>query len=274
MAEWQRWPGFCPDKAERWAAAKRADVTIRKSKSFSPRVTAERDPTYPSAIAKRETSPDFLAKRAIGERKLTRGQQRHREALADGDLATKSYNILAMATRFVPGGRDSVIAIIKRASLNGDKDATAWRAVYEDLREGQQHRVSLDDVCEAAGVQPDILMGVIVSTATRWGMDMADLTAATMHPLIVHQTAKSAMRIGGDYADVAQKDREFMLQHGKFIATPKGTEIRINASAQAAAAASSQPSVPTFAESLDVASEAQRDVQGELAAAPLDAELA
>jgi hypothetical protein len=173
--------------------------------------------------------------------------------------------------RLVPGGRETCLAYIQRASRNHDPDAAAFWNVFMDLLPIDQDRVDLDDVCEAAGVAPDRIMAVVVSTAMRAGADLADVIAAATYPTTVYQTIKSAHRIGGQFATIAQKDRELVLQHHKFIPTPGRGAIVVNANsnAQAAAAAQSQPSVPSFSDSLTSAISAHRAIQGELAEAQI-----
>lgn len=195
---------------------------------------------------------------------MTTAEKGRRAALARGETSTGMYYGLSEAMRFVPGGRNTLIELVHRAARNGDSAARRWWMVWSDLRLIDQRRVELDAVCETAGVPPDEIMAVAISTAMRFGTDIADLTAAIMHPRIVQQTARSAMRIGGEFADVAQKDRQWMLEHGKFISGPKPTQVTVNASAQAAAAAASQPSVPTFLESVGGAQHAHRSVQRQL----------
>ncbi len=191
-----------------------------------------------------------------------------REELADGKNGTSRYShVISHAWRLVPGGRDLFIALVERSARNGDSDARAWWRVFSDLLPVHQNRVNLDDVSEASGVTPDRIMAVVISTQVRLGMDVGEFVAAVAHPKIVHQTAKSAMRIGGAYADIALKDREHMLTHGKFIPSrgAQGTNVTVNNTAQARADAhalsASQPSVPTFSDSLRPAIMAQREVQ-------------
>lgn len=203
--------------------------------------------------------------------KLGPMERANRNRLSEGDdQGVPNHHILAQTLRFVRGGRLTFVGLIQRAARNGDADARSWWTVFSDLLPSNQLHVDLDAVCEAAGVTPDKIMAVAVSTQMRLGMDAGDLVAATMHPSIVHQTAKSAMRIAGEHADIAQRDREMLFQHHKFIPVPKGVSFSVNASAQAAAAAASAPSVPSFAASLDSATGAHQDIQKRLSA--VDAE--
>lgn len=188
-----------------------------------------------------------------------------RRVLSSGRATSQPNLTLSMLLRFVPGGRKMVIDLIQHAALNGDLSAGRWWTVWSDLRLSEQDRVDLNAICEVSSVPPKEFMAIAISTAMELGTDVADLTAAVLHPRVVKQTFKSAMRIGGEYADVAQRDREMVLQHGKFIAPPKGTTVTVNASAQAAAAAAAaQPSVPTFMESIRAAQTAHKAVQKQL----------
>lgn len=232
----------------------------------------------------RAQSPAVRAKEAVQALAVTDvpasdvRRRRLLDRLATGETnGTTNHHQIATILRFTSGGRATFIGHLERAMRNGDPDARAWWMVYGELLPSQQQRCDLDDVCEAAGVPPDRIMAIAVSSAMRVGADAADYVAAVMHPKIVHQTAKSAMRIGGSHAAIAQKDREMMLQHSKFLPVKGvGTSVTVNNTAQAAAhaAAASQPSVPTFAESLRGPMSAQREVQRQIAAtAPIDADV-
>jgi hypothetical protein len=172
--------------------------------------------------------------------------------------------VLAAALRFIPKGREVFVGMIMTAASNNDPDALAWWRVYQDLLPAQQAKVDLDDVCLASGVTTDRVMAIVVSTSMRLGSDVSELASNTVLPRLVARTAKSAMRIGGKYAAIAQKDREFIFKHHKFIPVPKGTSVHVTAQAAANAGALSQPSVPTFAESLMSAVDAHQVVQGEM----------
>ena len=261
MADTREWPGF---------------RTTDPVEALGPRA-AERDVTYPTRAVSRDKYGPRRARTALlnahGD-DLTSAQAGRRRALANGDFSSlgPTDHILAETIRFVPGGRQTFIGLVQRAARNGDKEALAWWNLYQDLMPVDQKHVELDLVCEASGVTPDRLMAVVVSTAMRAGADAAELVAATTYPSVVRQTVKSALRIGGDHADIAQKDRELLLQHHKFIASPKaGGSVFVNAqaNANAAAKANAEPSVPAFADTLNRAMGAHKDVQGEIIDAAL-----
>lgn len=254
----RQWPGFRYDPPKAiWERGSGPGDGIR---------AAETDPTYPKAVISAQKTSTFLAKKALEA--VTPVEAKNRAALANGECndLPQHKHVLAQTLRFVPGGRTTALAYIQRAARNRDPDAQAWWKIFADLLPSHQKHVDFDDVCEASGVTPDRLMAVVVSTAMRAGADAADMVAATMQPSIVRQTVRSALRIGGQFAAIGQKDRELMLQHYKFVPSPRGVNVSVNANAnaQAAAAAASQPSVPTFSDSLEGAMDAHREVQGEL----------
>jgi len=152
----------------------------------------------------------------------------------------------------ITGGRERFFELVKRASMDGAPSATAFLTCFATLKASEQKRVVLDDVCVAAGVRPRDLMVAVVSAAMDEGEENSDLIAATTEPDIVRQMAKSAKRIGGQHAHVAMRDRHAILQRQKFLPIPKGTTIHVSASANsfAAAAATAEPSVPSFLEDM------------------------
>lgn len=165
------------------------------------------------------------------------------------------YDSISAACRFVRpdadrSARDRILDFIWAAAVNASDVAQRWWVIYADLTTHERARVSFDDVAVAAGIQPARLVAIIVETAMTTGRDAADLVAAVTHPEIVAQTVKSAKRIGGDYADIAHKDRMTLLQNRGFAAVPRGMSVHVhanaNASAQAAAASASRSDIPSF----------------------------
>lgn len=157
---------------------------------------------------------------------------------------------LSLATRYIEGGRERFIELIQRAVLNGQSPEIArWWYVYADLMPVERERVSYDDVCAASGVRPSVLMAIVVSTAMEQNLEVADLVRASLHPQVLRAAAESAIRISGPDAAIAAEDRKQWLQRSGDYLPPRGTNIHVSASAQAAAAsvnAGQDPSVPSF----------------------------
>jgi hypothetical protein len=183
---------------------------------------------------------------------------------------------LTEAIRLLEGGRRRFLELTSLAVANHGVAASAWWEVFQTLNAYQMSKVSFDDVCAASGVKPSDLMSEVISAAMTLGTEVADLVQATMHPQVVSQMTKSAMRITGKYVDTAQKDRFAMLQHSRWLPVPKGASIVVNANSsansKAAAAAAQEPSMPSFDEDVASLQESRAAVQRQLASA-VDAEV-
>lgn len=254
----------------------------------------------PPALALTEQDTLRVRLREITERQRTdplrcaAAQTRGNKPVADRyggvprDLPTlPGVNALSIATRYIDGGRARFIEFVQYAVLNELPAAQAFYFVYCDLLPAERARVSFDDVCAAAGVRPDVLMAEIVSTAMQFGQDVGNLVAAATKPTIMHQLTKSAKRIGGKHAEIAMKDRHEFLRAQGMLVVPKSAQVHVHASAsanaQAAAAAAIDPSMPSFAASMEALAAPRTGVQQELQRqalaapdpdlAPIDAEV-
>lgn len=201
---------------------------------------------------------------------------RQRKVTKDGTaaavlVAMPGVHTLSFATRYIDGGRDRFLEVVKYAALDNHPAAVAWWMVYADLLQSEREIVSFDDVCAAAGIRPSDFVALIVKTAMEQGRDAGNLVAAFMHPLVVKAAAESAQRIDGAGAEIGFKDRERLLQGAGLFPIPRAMSINVHASAnaQAASAAKGEPSVPSFTETLRHAEGIKSGVQKELTAAPL-----
>ena len=177
---------------------------------------------------------------------------------------------MSRAVSQVPGGRPVVFGLIQLGMLDGLPNCQAWWEVYAQLLPAQRLDVAYEDICAAAGVQPKYLMAEVITVAMENGDNVSTLVAELAKPVIVTQLTKSAKRIGGAYADVAQKDRHAFLQARGFLPAPKNavTTVQVHASATAAAAAAAtaqaDPSVPSFAASMEAMRTVRTGVQQQL----------
>jgi hypothetical protein len=173
---------------------------------------------------------------------------------------------ITMATRYIEGGRETVLGYIRLAAMNGNDSAMTWWHAYEDLSQYDQLHVSYDDICAATGVQPKAILMAMAGAGFDANCDIANLLSAHLHPSVVVASAKQAVKPNGI------EDRKLLFQHSGFIPVPKGTQITINNSshAQANAAAAAQatslsnPSVPSFLQDVDDLGMATKAVQGEI----------
>lgn len=174
-----------------------------------------------------------------------------------------------MATRYIEGGRSTVLSYIQLAAMNGNDSAMTWWHVFEKLSKYEQTQVSYDDVCAASGISPKHILMAIAAAGFDANCDIANLLASHLHPKIVNASAKAALKADGI------EDRKLLMQHQGFIPVPKGTSINIHASSQSIAAAhatsSNDASVPSFLEDVDEIGNTDRVVQGEIVAAQIKA---
>lgn len=187
------------------------------------------------------------------------------------DLPTlPGVSSLSIAIRSLPGGRAMFVEFCQFAMLNQLPASQKFWLVLADLTPTQRASVSYDDVCAAAGVRPSQLLMEVMGCAMEFGHDVGNLVAAASHIAIVRQTTKSAMRIGGEYSKIAQRDREMLFEHHAFIPTAQrvASSVVVNANAsanaQAAAAVSSDPSVPSFSGTMHDLHEVRQQTQQQL----------
>jgi hypothetical protein len=158
---------------------------------------------------------------------------------------------LSLAIAYLDGGRDRFVEYVAAAARERHDPARRWLAAYLDLTDYERQIVSFDDLCVVAGIQPSKLMAVVVDTVMTLGYHAGNVVAAHLHPAVVQATYRSAIRLDGEHAQIAQEDRKLALQHAGFVPIPKGATIHVSANAQAAAATLRDGSVPTFRDDLD-----------------------
>lgn len=239
-----------PNKPRSRAAINAANYRARRARGDVA------DPYYPAAAhaAKRAMSrrPSFTE--SLSEDEKVRLKLRDRMRAQMGSKAPMhlpslpGVDALAIATRYIDGGRDTFIEYVQMAVLENHPAATAWYFVYADLTAHERKYVKFGDLCIAAGVKPSTLMAEVVSTVMDRGADAGNLIAAAMHPEVIATLAKSGKLIDGNNPEIYLRDRHAFLQGRGFLPVPKGNTLSVHLSANAAAAAAAQnePTVPSF----------------------------
>lgn len=236
-----------PERPSTLTSAQRQANKRRRERSAQKRAAAE--------AAKLELSAEDQLRLKLREKK-----RRITPAGATATLPTlPGVQGLSAALRYLEGGRALFIDAVQLAMLERDPIAEQWWSVYADLTPYERSIVSLDDVCAASGTRPSKLMAAVVSIAMEHSRDVGNLIAALLHPEVVSKMGESAKRIDGDFAEIAMKDRHAFLQGRNFLPVPRGAQLNVHlsASAQAAAAATNEPSVPSFTQTLQVAGAAR-----------------
>jgi hypothetical protein len=180
-------------------------------------------------------------------------------AVAAGLPTLPGPGSLTLATRALTGGRDTLLAYIRLAAVEGDPSAQTWLHVYDSLKAWERKVATLDDVCVAGGVSPVKLLKAIVGVAFEAGIDVANLVSAQAHPDVVQASIRVAKTNEGI------EDRKLLFQHHNFVPIPKGATIAINvsanATANAASLASADQSVPNFLQDVETLQAPKREVQ-------------
>ncbi len=169
---------------------------------------------------------------------------------------------LTMALRFMDGGRARFLELCQLAAFAHDPAAITFLTVFSELTPAQQLRISIDEVCVSGGVNAIDLLKALVGAAYEAGVETANMVAAVAHPEVVAASVRSAKRIN---SEIGWRDRELLLKHHGFVPIPKGTTVNIgvtaNAQAASVAAATSEPSVPSFLADVSAMTAPRRHVQ-------------
>lgn len=170
-------------------------------------------------------------------------------AAALGLPVTAYHNTLNMVARRLDGGRKEFFRLVALAAAHGDDACRKFLLIFSELPAREQGRCNIDEVCMAAGVSPLALLTTAAAIGYQADVEISGLFRAIAHPEVVRRTIESAKRIDGDFASVAQKDREWLHQSAGFIPVPRNNVINIGVNASASASAESAPqgsSVPSF----------------------------
>jgi len=121
------------------------------------------------------------------------------------------------------GGKESCI---EAARLIQDQDERIKRFVYayDSASETDKAALVLEDLCSAADIPADELLGLIIPALWKRNVDISKLIAAVHHPEIVEATIQAAKSPFG------MPDRKMLHDHMGFLPLPKGQTINIDAS--------------------------------------------
>jgi hypothetical protein len=126
-----------------------------------------------------------------------------------------------MALRNLPGGWKSSIEYARHAWQNGDTVLGRVVECWDGLKKGEQASMTLEKVCELAGIPPADFFGRISAVAFSLGRDVANLVAAAAAPEVVARSVREAKKAGGF------RDREALMKHNGFLPSPQGSRINI-----------------------------------------------
>lgn len=150
-------------------------------------------------------------------------------------LSLPGVQALALATRFLPGGRERFIEYVQLGALNGDATCQTFWQIWAELTPAERQIASFDDVCVAGNLKPADLLAAVVKHAVTMGLDVGRLIAASLHPQVIEAHMQQALKID---SEVAQVERlEHLRAVGVLPIVQKGPVVSISATAAAGAAA-------------------------------------
>jgi hypothetical protein len=184
---------------------------------------------------------------------------------------------LSMAMRLIPGGRRQFLEYIQLACLaktpdgeTGQPDALRWWAVWEGLAPSARTRVTLDEVCFAAGVTPKAIVQVVAGLAFDLNCDLGDFISAVDHPQVVAKTIEIAKTAQGT------AERRMLLDHAGFLPQPKGMNLTLSqrVANMNVTGPAPMPGLPNFADDIRALEGPVGAVQQQLEAGVKPADLA
>lgn len=145
---------------------------------------------------------------------------------------------LGYAASRIHGGRKVFMEFVRIASQS-DERLLPLVEKWDSLSRSDKRYVNLDDLCEAVGIRPGMVLGTAAEAAFDYNTDVSKLMAAVAQPAIVQATIDSALTPEG------VQDRKLLHQHSRFLPTQHGTVVNVEAKA-VAAAQSTQIGLPKF----------------------------
>lgn len=150
-------------------------------------------------------------------------------------MSLPGVQTLALAVRFLPGGRDRFVEYIQLGALNADDTCLRFWQIWAELTPAERQTASFDDVVAAGGIKPADLLAAMVKHAVNFGTDVGRLVYAAAHPQVIDASIQSALKLE---STIGQVDRLRLLEAQGFLpVVQKGPVVSISASAQAAAGA-------------------------------------
>lgn len=149
---------------------------------------------------------------------------------------------------YVFKGAGGKTTCVEAARLVVEQDERIKRFVhaYDTISETDKEKIILEDLCQAADISPDELLGLIIPALWKRNVDISKLIAAVHHPEIVEATIQAAKSPFG------MPDRKMLHDHMGFLPLPKGQTINIDASRKTLVAGGKvmiedgAPGLPTF----------------------------
>ena len=113
--------------------------------------------------------------------------------------------------------------VLDHLSVAEEPEARAVVEAAAKLPDRFLDAVTIDDVCAAAGVQPQVILGILVKTVAESTLAASNLVASLVHPEIVRASIESAKEPGPR----GFRDRQMLLQKSGFAPMPKTQVVQM-----------------------------------------------
>lgn len=100
-----------------------------------------------------------------------------------------------------------------------EEDAQAFVEKYDSLSKTDRARVTISEICVAAGIRPIDLLGTATKAVFQYSQTASSLISSSHHPKITQKTINMAMEDGG------WRDREMIHTAQGYLPLPKGATI-------------------------------------------------
>ncbi len=150
--------------------------------------------------------------------RLTPRPKRKSPASSSSNLTRKlklQPSQLAVAFRHIHPTWKHYLDYVEAAAREGDAEMQKLMGAYVGLTRREQATIMPEQLCELAGVKPDVLFGAVCQQLWAASRMEANLITAISFPRVIERTAKSAMTKGG------VKDREMFHRATGFLPQPK-----------------------------------------------------
>lgn len=136
-----------------------------------------------------------------------------------------------------PGGISTVLDALR---LSTDEDTVKFLDKYDSVSDSDMERLSIEEVCVAAGVEPKRLLELAVSSLVEDSQASGAILAAIYHPRVIEATAKEALESWG-----VDEKRMFLSGSGFLPSAKGGGNVSVRIENRNASLVAGSPDSPT-----------------------------
>jgi hypothetical protein len=115
--------------------------------------------------------------------------------------------------------KEGIAGVIEAMRAFDEEDAQDFVEKYDSLSPSDRKRITISEVCVAAGLRPIDLLGTATKAVFQYSQTASSLISSSNHPAVTEKTVKMALTDGG------HRDREFIHTAQGYLPLPKGATI-------------------------------------------------